>query len=561
MPQLDFETFSLPAPDYPEVREEYERLRADLAAAGTPADYLHMIGRWDNLRRRLETWQAVAEIRFEQDTRNPDYKQNREYLDEIRPRLTDLQVDFMQRLLSHSQRPALDAEYGPQAAAVWEKQIAAFDPVIQQDLVQESKLESEYTQLTASAEFEFDGETLNLSSIVKYRQHGDREKRHAAERLRWGWFAENRETLDAQYDGLVKLRTEIGRKLGHANFVPVGYERMARIGYGRPEVERWREQILEHIIPLANVLKQRQAERLGLDQLMYWDDAVADPQGNPHPQGDEPWMVERAQSMFAELDAGLAAFFQHMRDAKLLDLSIRPGKAPGGFCAGLPTLGTPFVFANFNGTKGDVEVFTHEMGHAYQNYASRMQPLVDYLWPTTEACEVHSLGLEFLTWPWMERFFEDDADRFRRIHLEQSLLFLPYGAAIDHFQHLVYDRPDASPAERHGFWKETESRYLPWRDYGDLEHCQAGGFWQCQRHIYVVPFYYIDYTLALACAMQFWILAEENRTQAMRSYLDLCRRGGSQSFTELVEAAGLRSPFDPAVLPELVARARDLLEA
>ena len=183
---------------------------------------------------------------------------------------------------------------------------------------------------------------------------------------------------------------------------------------------------------------------------------------------------------------------------------------------------------------------------------------IDYLWPTAEACEIHSMGLEFLTWPQMDRFFgSGDGDRFRAIHLEESLLFLPYGVAIDHFQHKVYENPDATPAERHAMWQEMERTYLPWRDYGDLARPGEGGFWQVQLHVYRYPFYYIDYTLAQTCALQFWKRSEEDFAEAMEAYVALCRRGGEAPFQELVKGAGLISPFEPGCLSDVVTHARE----
>ena len=169
------------------------------------------------------------------------------------------------------------------------------------------------------------------------------------------------------------------------------------------------------------------------------------------------------------------------------------------------------------------------------------------------------MSLEFLTWPHMDKFFGEDAERFRQNHLTDSLLFLPYGVAVDHFQHLVFENPSATPAERLAMWQEMERTYLPWRDWGDMERPQAGGMWQGQLHIYHIPFYYIDYTLAGVCAMQFWVKAEKDRAQAMVDYVALCERGGEAPFQDLVRSAGLTSPFDEGCLNEVVTQASETL--
>jgi M3 family oligoendopeptidase len=248
-----------------------------------------------------------------------------------------------------------------------------------------------------------------------------------------------------------------------------------------------------------------------------------------------------------------------MHEGSFLDLKNRDGKAGGGFCTSFPSHGMPFIYANFNGTKGDVEVFTHEVGHAFQCYQSRAKPLFEYLWPTFESCEIHSMSLEYLTWPHMEKFFGDGAERFRRIHLMQGMLFLPYGVAVDHFQHLVYASPGATPAERYKMWQEVERLYLPSVNYGDLPHAGEGGRWQYKRHIYLSPFYYIDYTLALTCALQFWLRSRQDPSGTMKAYVALCGRGGEAPFRELARSAGLKSPFEPGCLKDVVAQARATL--
>lgn len=560
MPAVDFHDISVATPQLEDVAAEYAQIHQALDAATDVAGEIAAVMKWDDLRRRLETWEALVHLRFNQDTKNEAYKQARDYCDELRPKLTELSVILKRRLLASPRRAELEAHFGPQAFALWQANITTYDPVIEADMVREAKLEAEYIELTASARLPFQGETYNLSSIVKFREHPDREVRHAAEKLRWGWYAENRAALDRIYDEQVMLRTKMAQKLGFENYIGLGYQRMARVDYNQYDVERFRAAVREYVVPLGIELRERQAKKLGVDKLMFWDDGLYDPAGNPTPQGDHDWLVAQAQVMYDEMGHGLDDFFRLMVDGHLMDLKNREMKAGGGFCTSFPTHGVPFVYANFNGTKGDVEVLTHEIGHAFQNYMSREQTLIDYLWPTYESCEIHSMGLEFLSLPWVDKFFgQEGAERFRRLHLELSLLFLPYGVAVDHFQHLVYAKPEATPAERHAMWQEVEQMYLPWRDYGDLPHVADGGFWQFQRHIYLNPFYYIDYTLAQTCALQYWVWAEKDFPKAMQSYVQLCQRGGEAPFQQLARGAGLISPFDEGCLRDVVAQAKAVL--
>jgi M3 family oligoendopeptidase len=553
---LTIDDLSAPTPIYDDMAAKYRALEADLNAAASGPAAFAVIRRWDVLRRELETWSSLVNLRFNQDTTNAEYKRQREYCDEITPKLIDLDVRIKRLLLAHPRRADLERQFGPQAFALWEADVMSFDPAIEEHLVREAKLQAEYNELTAGAKLEFRGQTYNLSGIVKFREDADRQTRHEAERVRWQWYADNRAALDRIYGDLVALRHEMARKLGYPDYIALGYKRMKRVDYNQQDVDQFRAEVRRHLVPLAIELRSEQARALGVDRLMFWDDIVHDPRGNPAPHGEHDWMVQRATEMFDAMDAGLGGFFRLMVESRLTDLKNRDGKAGGGFCTAFPSYGLPFIFANFNGTKHDVEVFTHEMGHAYQAYQSRQQPLLDYLWPTYESCEIHSMGLEFLTWPHMEKFFEGDAERFRRIHLTQGLLFIPYGVAVDHFQHLVYARPEATPAERHAMWQEMERTYLPWRDYGDLPHVGQGGFWQFQRHIYMVPFYYIDYTLAQTCALQLWVRARKDPARALAAYNALCARGGEAPFQELARSAGLISPFEPGCLRDVVAQAK-----
>lgn len=552
---VNFAQIRAEVPVFAQVAIEYEAIRKGFEQT----HWLEAFGRWDDLRRRLGTWASLTYLHFSQDTTNEAYKKARDYADSLSPKLTDLEVQLKRQLLESPRRAEYEAQIGKQAFLLWQTDVTTFDPVIEADLVQEARLSAEYTALLASAHFEFAGETLNLEGMGKYLQHADREVRHRAQQVRWQFFEDNGETLDRIFDQLVRIRHGMARKLGFENYIDLGYRRMQRIDYNAQDVEHYRDQVAGEVVPLARQLIDCQARTLGVEKLYFWDEPVSDPRGNPSPLGDHDWLLTQAGQMFDRMGEPLGAFFRMMVERGLLDLKNRPTKAGGGFCTSFPTYGLPYIFANFNGTKGDVEVFTHEMGHAFQGWQSRQLPVVDYLWPTLESCEIHSMSLEYLTWPYMELFFGEDAERFRNIHLAESLLFLPYGVAVDHFQHLVYADPEATPAKRHQMWLATEQRYLPWRDYGDLAYPTRGGRWQLQRHIYNVPFYYIDYTLAGCCALQFWAKSRQDYRKALEDYVALCRRGGEAPFQELARSAGLVSPFTPGALSAVVSQARQTL--
>lgn len=556
---INFADIQVETPKIEEIMVEYQAINSALDQAKTMSDKEKALQQWENLRRRLDTWGAMTSLNFSQDTTNRDYQQAQEYSDELKPKLIALEIAMKRRLLDSQERTELESILGQQAFSLWSADVTTFEPAIEADLVQESKLVNQYVQLLASAKLEFRGETVNLSGIRQYTQDSDRQTRSEAEKVRWQFFSQHQAQLDSIYDQLVKLRHLMAQKLGYENYIGLGYKRMQRIDYTEADVASYREEVVAKVVPLAQKIIDQKAQKLNLEQVCFWDEAVFDLQGNPKPQGDHDWMLKQAQQMFDNLHPELGSFFTMMVEGNLLDLKTRPGKAGGGFCTSFPTEGVPYVFANFNQTQGDVEVFTHEMGHAFQAWQSRNLPLIDYLWPTLESCEIHSMSLEFLTWSQMDKFFGDDADRFREIHLAQSILFLPYGCAVDHFQHLVYANPEATPQERNQLWQQMEARYLPWRQYGDLEYPAQGGLWQEKQHIYCSPFYYIDYTLALCCALQFWVKAESNFTGALTEYIALCQRGGQAPFQSLTSSANLVSPFRPGSLANVVAKAQHFL--
>lgn len=552
-----FDAITEPRPTRAGLTEAY----ATIGAALDRGDRVAAFTEWDGLRRRYDTWSALVHLRFAQNTTDEAAKADRDYADALSPEAADLEIALKRRLLADPDRSAIADLTGEHALRLWETDVTTFDPAIKPDLEEEARLCARYTELLASAKLEIGGKTVNLAGLGPYAEDPDRSVRHEAERVRWWFFEANAPALDELYDQLVKLRHGMARKLGFQSYTPLGYRRLRRVDYGPEDVARYREQVAQHVVPLVGrLLDARRAEN-GWDKLRFWDEALIDPDGNPRPVGDHDTLVDAAQAMFDGIDQRLASFYRLMRDGGFMDLKNRPGKAGGGFCTSFPTQGVPFIFANFNGTHHDIGVFTHEMGHAFQNWESRDQPGVDYLWPTMEAAEINSMGLEFLSYPEIGRLVGDAAaDRFRRMHLIGALAFLPYGVCVDHFQHEVYANPDASPADRHAMWGRLEKIYMPWADYGDLGFLTKGGRWQAKPHIYGSPFYYIDYTLAQCCAMQFWAKSRRDYAGAIEAYVRLCGRGGSAPFQDLVLSAGLVSPFAEGALADVVKEAASLLE-
>jgi M3 family oligoendopeptidase len=537
---------------------DYAAINARLDAGALAAG----IADWEALRREVETWSSLTHLRFEQNTEDAAAKAAMDARDELMPTATNHEIALKRRLLGHPDRAAVAAITGTHALRLWETDITTFAPEIEPDLQAEAKLVSRYTALLASAKIEIEGVVVNLSGLAPYQQNLDRAVRHRAEAARWGFFEAHAAEFDEIYDALVKLRDGMAKKLGFASYTELGYRRMRRVDYDAADVARYRAQVAEHVVPLvAQILEARRAAQ-GWDKVYAWDEPLTDPLGNIEPAGGEEFLRGQAQKMFDAMDPHLSSFYRMMNEGGFLDLDNRPAKAPGGFCTSFPNAGVPFIFANFNGTHHDIDVFTHEMGHAFQNFQSRDLPGLDYLWPTYESAEIHSMSLEQLAYPHIGLLVgEDGAERYRRMHLVQSLGFLPYGVAVDDFQHEIYAHPEATPAERHAMWKACEAKYLPWRDYGDIAFAAKGGRWQAQGHIFGSPFYYIDYTLALCCALQFWVKSRRDYAAALADYVALCGLGGAKPFQGLVAEAKLISPFADGALADVVREAARVLQA
>ena len=505
----------------------------------------------DEANREYSSYQAIASLNFNRNINDEAAKAEKEYYDTIGPEMQEIHNKLDKAVDVSTFKDELRAMWGDTFLKMIEMDLKTFDPKIMDMLRKETELRNEYTQLVGGAQIEFDGKTYNLAGLGPFHKDADRHVRKTSYEARFDWFEENADQFDELYDKLVKLRHKIAVTLGYENFIELGYLRMSRSDYGPRDVAKFRKQIVEHVVPIVTKLREQKKEILGLDHLYFYD-GINFLEGDPKPKGTPDELVAGAQKMYHELSPETGEFFDIMVNEELMDLVNRDGKMVGGFCTAFPKYNRPYIFSNFNGTDHDITVLTHEAGHAFQCYSSRKQPLTSYLWPTMESAEIHSMSMEFFTWPWMETFFKEETERFKYKHIAGSLSFLPYGACVDHFQHWVYENPEATPKDRKDKWLEFEALYLPDRDYDDIEFPKSGGIWQGQLHIYQAPFYYIDYTLAQTCAFQFWIKSEENREKAWADYYRLCQAGGSLPFTGLVDLAGLKLPFDDGCLESVV---------
>lgn len=556
-----FKDFKYERPDMETIVGQFKELLAQFKGATSLEEQNRIMERINQIRSHVDTMTTLVHIRHTIDTNDDYYEKENDYFDENMPVFDGLISDYYRALTESAFRSQLEEKWGKQIFTIAELTMKTFSPEVLEDLKEENRLISRFTKLRSSAKIFFEGEERNLSQMTPFMEDKDREKRKSAQMALAGFFQDHEEQYDEIYDSLVKLRHKIAVQLGFPSFTELAYARLNRSDYDAKMAEGYRKQVYENLVPLSVKLRKRQQKRLGLDELYYYDEPLNFLTGNSTPKGDCQWMVDKALQMYGELSPESEEFFRFMTGHELLDLVAKKGKAGGGYCTFMPDYKAPFIFSNFNGTSGDVDVLTHEAGHAFQVYQSRNFQLPEYVWPTLEACEIHSMSMEFFAWPWMELFFQEDTEKYKFEHLASCLLFIPYGVTVDEFQHWVYANPQATPEERKTQWREIEKKYLPLRNYKDNDLLEKGCWWFKQHHIFSKPFYYIDYTLAQVCALQFWTKARQDQKTAWADYLRLCQQGGSKSFLDLVKIANLKNPFEEGTIASVTPAMEEYLDS
>ena len=534
------------------------RFRAASSAAEQEKVYLEA----QELLMEIQTMMSICYIRATIDTTDTFYEKEQEHNDQMEPLLTEKQLELSKALCESPFRRELEEKWGTLLFRNAELAQKGFSSQVVALVQEENALTSQYQKLYASAKIDFDGKVLTVAQLVPYKQSPDRAVRKAAYEAEGGFFDAHREELDEIFDKLVKNRTEQARALGYSNFVELGYVRRMRNCYGPRDVARFRRQVVESLVPLVRKLKSAQAARIGVDKMKFYDDVFFYPDGNAKPQGTPEELLAAGRKMYTEMSPETAAFAELLFGDELFDVLAKPGKAPGGYCTSLPSYQSPFIFSNFNGTPDDVDVQTHEAGHAFAHYAAaRDIPLMQQRRPSMEGCETHSMSMEFLTAPWHRLFFKEQTDKYELSHAEDALIFIPYGSMVDHFQEIVYANPSLTPEERNQAWLELERQYRPYLDFENLPFYSRGAGWQRQLHIYQYPFYYIDYCLAQTMALQFWMESVKDWDAAWNKYLAFVRRGGTMTFVDLAKSAGMLSPLEEGSMAKIAAPVSSWLDA
>lgn len=495
---------------------------------------------------------TLASIRHSIDTTDEFYEKENDYYDEINPKIESYRNAYNKVLFESPYREELEGLIGKVPFKNIEIALKSFDESLIPLMQEDNALISKYNKLIATAEIPFQGEVYNLSLMTKFMTADDRGTRKAAWKAVSDYFQKVTPEIDEIFDQMVKNRTKQAQMLGYKNYVELGYYRMNRNCYDKDMVENFRKQIKEYFVPFATRLHETRGKRLGIEQLQHYDNGVYFLNGNPAPTGTPEEILKSGQDMYRELSPETAEFFDFMMEHELFDVLGRKTKQAGGYMTYLPNYKSPFIFANFNGTSGDVDVITHECGHAFQGYVVRNEEIREVLDITMETAEIHSMSMEYFTYQWMDQFFGERADEYRKMHFEDAAIFVPYGTMVDEFQHIIYENPEMTPAQRKEVWAKLEKEYRPHLDYDNDPFFAMGGFWQKQLHIFNYPFYYIDYVLASVCAMQFKVRMDEDYKEAWNAYLELCKLSARDFYVNVIRQVGLKVPFEDGCINDLV---------
>lgn len=504
----------------------------------------------------------LVNIHYTCDTRDDYWHAEQDFFDANGPAVENAHTEISRAFLSNPHCDALTETFGSTCVAGMRNAVLSMDDRTLELQKQYNTLVSEYQRIYGGAMVELDGKQLTIPQLGPYKQSLDAQVRRSAYEAEASYFDAHRQELDELYTKIVRNLNAQAQVLEYKDYSELSYVRMNRIGYGPEEVRRFRDQVARDVVPELQKVIELKNRRTGIQHPTFADLPVYFKDGNPNPIPGYQARMDAARKMYHELSSETAEFIDFMQDNDLFDVESRPGKMSGGYMTSLPVYKAPFIFANWNDTAADVDVLTHECGHAFEGYVAERDPKIpaDLECPGMESAEIHSMAMEFLTAPWHELLFGKDTPKYALQHAEDSLLFLAYGCAVDEFQHIMYQNPDLTPDQRNQTWLELEHKYRPWIDFDGLPFYGRGAGWQRQLHIYECPFYYIDYCLSTMAALQFFLLGNQDHADAWQRYLRLVRRAGCASYTELCQTAGLRVPFDEGSVQDIARQVRQWIE-
>lgn len=549
---MKFSEYKYERPSFEEINKKIISLINDMKKSENFEKFDKNIVEINKIRNHVESMKTLASINYSINTHDEKISIENRYWDEYGPEYKKIDKIFYETIVNSDFKTDIEAKYGKHFYKLVEFSLKEFSDEIVDDLKIENKLCSEYTKLLASAKIFYDGKYNNLSQMNKYMLSENRDERRTASEKFYNYFESIEDKFNSNFDELVEVRNRIAKKLGYDNFVELGYVRMKRTEYGEADVAKFRDEVRKKWISLVDELNKQKKCRLEIDELKYYDDDIEYPGWNMEPVTDYEETLGAASKMYHELSKETGEFFDFMIKNEFMDLETKESKGFGGYCTYIPEIKAPFIFSNFNKTFDDVDTLTHEAGHAFQLYMSKDIDMPEINFPTLDCCEIHSMSMELLTWPWMKLFFKEDNEKFKRTHMATIVRLIPYCMVVDEFQHIVYKNPKLSPEERNSEWRRLEKIYTPWKDYDGNDFLEKGCWWFKQGHIFKNPFYYIDYALAEVCALQIWADMQDDYDRVLEKYIRICRDAGKRSFVETVEEGELKSPFEKDCLDIII---------
>ena len=568
--------------DWPQIAPLFDQLEARAASCHTAAELERGLLDWSELTAALDEESSRRYIAMTCHTDNPDAeKAYLHFVENVEPQLKPRQFALEKIYVAHPQRAALlkvgvqtsacasgdklKLELQPRRYDVFDRDVKNHVELFRPENVpletEEARLSQQYQKLSGSLTVRFRGEEKTLVQMGCYLEEPDRPLRQEA----WELVARRRlqeaEKFDGIFDQMLKLRAQIAQNAGFENYRDYAFRRLGRFDYTPEDCARFHEAVEKQFMPVVGELQTERRARLKLEKLRPWDLAV-DPLNRPplKPFTQVGEMVSRTQKIFNRLDDGLGGGFQQMQDLRLLDLDNHKGKAPGGYQSTLAESRLPFIFMNAVGLQRDVETILHEAGHAFHALATRDEDLHAYRSAPIEFCEVASMSMELLGNEFIEEFYSAaDASRARRIHLEGIVGIFPWIATVDAFQHWIYTHPNHTRAERAAAWLELMDQFGGDLDWSGCEAARAN-LWHRQLHIFLHPFYYIEYGIAQLGALQVWANSKRDKGKALDDYKKSLALGGSRPLPELFQAAGCKFEFSAKTIQPIAKMLREELK-
>ena len=544
--------------NWPLIAAVYDQLQQRAPQCLTVQDFERWLLDWNELNAALDEEAARRNIAMTCHTDSPEAeKAYLDFVEQVEPQLKPRQFALEKIYVAHPLRAQLPRPRFEVFDRDVENHVKLFRPENVALETEETKLGQQYQKLSGSLTVQYRGEERTLVQMARYQEEPDRAVRQET----WELVARRRmqesEKMEDIFDELVKRRTQIARNAGFENYRDFAFRQKGRFDYTPAHCYQFHEAVEKEIMPVVREIQGERRRQMKLEVLRPWDLSV-DPQNRPalKPFANVNEMVTRTQNIFNLLDRDLAVGFQGMQNLGLLDLDNRKGKAPGGYQSTLSEARVPFIFMNAGGVQRDVETILHEAGHAFHALATQNEDLYAYRGAPIEFCEVASMAMELLGNEFLEQFYAtDEANRARRVHLEGIIGFFPWMATVDAFQHWIYTHPDHTRVERQEAWLDLMNRFGGEVDWTGWEDTRAK-IWHRQLHIFLYPFYYVEYGIAQLGALQVWANSRNNKVKALHDYKQALKLGGSRPLPELFAAAGCRFQFDRATIHPLIKLAR-----